>query len=90
MTHQKGLIITNNQYKMSIISQTDQNIMEVLAENEKLKEELELSRAFNERFRSGHEMCEVYKGRCIGITAENEKLKAENEKLKKNLRKHLK
>ena len=44
-------------------------------ENEKLKEELELSRAFNERFRQGHEMCEVYKGRCIGIEMENKELK---------------
>ena len=70
---------------MSIISQTSQTAYitcTLLAENKKLKEELELSRSFNERFREGHELCEVYKGRCSGIEAENEKLKEENEKIK--------
>ena len=108
---------------MSIISQTDQNIMALLAENKKLKEEivdlkknekayenklfclqqsqknhqeenkklkeeLELSRSFNERFREGHELCEVYKGRCSGIEAENEKLNKFYEKITEAIGEH--
>jgi hypothetical protein len=43
----------------------------------RLKGELELSRSFNERFRSGHEMCEVYKGQCLGLKEENDKISEE-------------
>jgi len=51
-------------------------IGDICDEIKKLKEELELSRSFNERFREGHELCEVYKGRCSGMEAELAKLQA--------------
>ena len=75
-----GHILGCNPYEkfcaaMSELNYDEKWISEMKIEIEKLKEELELSRAFNERFRQGHEMCEVYKGRCIGIEMENKELK---------------
>ena len=67
--------------EMEAREQKDEMIAKLQASEAKLQAELDLSRSFNERFREGHELCEVYKGQCEGMKAENEKLKAENEKL---------
>lgn len=49
----------------------------------RFKEDLDIARSLNERFRDGHEQCEMYKGRCQGLEAENEKLKGRVEIMEK-------
>jgi len=76
---------------MSIISQTDQNIMALLAENKELKEENEKLKAENEQLNDDDWVIDCHKALKYKIvlteeyyaelTSGNEKLEAENEKL---------
>lgn len=68
--------------EMEARDKKDDMIAKLQASEATLQDELELSRSFNERFREGHELCEVYKGRCAGFEAQNQRLLKENEQLR--------
>ena len=73
--------------EMEAREQKDEMIAKLQASEANLQAELDLSRSFNERFRDGHELCEVYKGRCAGADARIAGLAVENEWAEKKTQK---
>ena len=65
--------------EMEAREQKDEMIAKLQASEANLQAELELSRSFNERFRNGHELCEVYKGQCEGMKVEIRQLREQAE-----------